>query len=189
MEEKSHEVVIEKLVLQQLKDDGIIRIYSTFQDNLRLYFLLEYAPNGSIYDLLKREIKLQDRLVRHLSAEIVLCLEYLRNNQIIHRDLKPGNILLDKNYHLKLIDFATSKVLNPDIKRKIPLKKSSSTQQITSFNSEDDGAHERKFSLVGTEEYVSPEILLKEEPTYASDLWSLGIIIFQLYTGVTPFKG
>jgi len=183
LEEKQHEVIIEKLVLSQLKNPGIIRMYSTFQDNLRLYFLLEYAPNGSLHDFLKREAKLQDPLIRHFSAEIVLFLEYLRKMKIIHRDLKPGNILLDKDYHLKLIDFATSKVLNPEIKKKVPLKKSSSNYQIAYFTNEDDGGYERKFSLVGTEEYVSPEILLKEEPTYASDLWSLGIILYQLYTG------
>lgn len=50
-----------------------------------------------------------------MTAEIVLALEYLRKMQIIHRDLKPGNIVLDQNYHVKLIDFATCKVYNKEI--------------------------------------------------------------------------
>lgn len=49
--------------------------------------------------------------------------------------------------------------------------------------------NQRNYSMVGTEEYVSPEILLKQEVTYATDLWSLGIIIYQLFTRKTPFKG
>ena len=48
-------------------------------------------------------------------AEIIVALEYLRENEIVHRDLKPGNIVLDNSYHIKLIDFATCKVFNKDI--------------------------------------------------------------------------
>lgn len=55
MEEKHHEVLIEKLILSTLKDDSIIKFHSSFHDNLKLYFLMEYAPNGSLYDLLKKE--------------------------------------------------------------------------------------------------------------------------------------
>jgi serine/threonine protein kinase len=54
-------------------------------------------------------------LTKHLAGEIVLALEYMHNNGIIHRDLKPGNVVLDKKFHSKLIDFATCKVLNPKI--------------------------------------------------------------------------
>ena len=54
-----------------------------------------------------------------MTAEIILALEYLREMQIIHRDLKPGNLVLTKTHHIKLIDFATCKVLNKDIQAKI----------------------------------------------------------------------
>ena len=70
-------------------------------------------PNGSLHDFLKRERVVTLKLARHFTAEILQALEVLRHNQIIHRDLKPGNILLDKDYHIKLIDFATCKVMNP----------------------------------------------------------------------------
>ena len=79
-------------------------------------------PNGSLYDFLKRERIVGIRLAKHFTAEIVHALEVLRNNQIVHRDLKPGNILLDKNYHIKLIDFATCKVFDPKIVKDIPPK-------------------------------------------------------------------
>lgn len=80
-------------------------------------------PNGCLHDFLKREQILSIKLTKQFIAEIVLGLEFLRNSQIIHRDLKPGNILLDKNYHLKLIDFATSKVLDPKLASMIPKRK------------------------------------------------------------------
>ena len=54
-----------------------------------------------------------------MTTEIVVALEYLRDMQIVHRDLKPGNIVLDSNYHIKLIDFATCKVFNKEIQAKI----------------------------------------------------------------------
>jgi 3-phosphoinositide dependent protein kinase-1 len=105
-----------------LKHPSIIKFYSTFQDKYKLYFLLEHMPNGSLYDFLKRERIVNLRLAKHFTAEILQALEILRKNQIVHRDLKPGNILLDKNYHIKLIDFATCKVFDPKLIEKIPPK-------------------------------------------------------------------
>lgn len=67
------------------------------------------------------------KLSKHFAAELVVALEYMRNCEIVHRDMKPGNILLDKNYHLKLIDFSTSKLMNPKIATKIPKKKAKPT--------------------------------------------------------------
>ena len=76
---------------------------------------MEFCPRGSLLDFLKRQGCLNNTLAQHMTAEIVLALEYLRKMQIIHRDLKPGNIVLDQNYHVKLIDFATCKVYNKEI--------------------------------------------------------------------------
>lgn len=114
LEERQHEVHTEKIVLDYLKNCGsVVKLYSTFHDHSRLYFVLEYVPNGSLLDLLQREIALNLNQARFITAEIILALEDLRNHEVIHRDLKPGNILLDTDYHVKLIDFATAKVMNP----------------------------------------------------------------------------
>lgn len=108
----------EKIVLDYLKHSrSVVRLYSTFHDQLRVYFLLEYLSNGSLLDLIKREGgKLNITISRLISAEIVLALADLRQNEVIHRDLKPGNIMLDQDYHIKLIDFATAKTLNYDLR-------------------------------------------------------------------------
>jgi 3-phosphoinositide dependent protein kinase-1 len=87
---------------------------------MRLYFLLEFIPNGSLQDLLARKTILSLNLTKFIAAEILLALQDLRANQVIHRDLKPGNIMLDHEYHIKLIDFATALTKNPELSVKIP---------------------------------------------------------------------
>ena len=89
----------------------------------RLYFLLEHLQNGSLSELLMRECVLSPAATKHFIGEILYALRELRENEIIHRDLKPANILLDENYHIKLIDFGTAKLMNPELAAKVPLKK------------------------------------------------------------------
>lgn len=109
------EVFIERCILASLDHPSIIKFYQSFKNQNKLYLLVEYCPKGSLLDFLKRQGSLNNALARHMTAEIVVALEYLRQMQIVHRDLKPGNIVLDQNYHVKLIDFATCKVFNKEI--------------------------------------------------------------------------
>ena len=84
---------------------------------------------------------------------------------------------MDKDYHIKLIDFATCKVFNPKIADKIPPKK----QKLANLempHDQEDFSTDRLNSFVGTEDYVTPEILQDKEINYACDLWSLGVILF-----------
>lgn len=78
LEDKSHEVHTEKLVLSQMRHPSIIKIYSSFHDSKNLYFLLEMMPNGSLHDFLKREQIISVKLAKQFTAEIVIALEYLR---------------------------------------------------------------------------------------------------------------
>jgi 3-phosphoinositide dependent protein kinase-1 len=77
-----------------------------------LYFVLDLAPNGELYQVIRRETKLSVDCARFVAAELISILEYMHGLGVAHRDLKPANLLLDENYHLKLVDFGTAKILD-----------------------------------------------------------------------------
>lgn len=109
------EVFIERCILSSLDHPSIIKFFQSFKNQNKLYLLVEYCPRGSLSDFLMRQGTVNNTLAKHMMAEVLVALEYLRDMQIVHRDLKPGNIVLDSNYHIKLIDFATCKVFNKEI--------------------------------------------------------------------------
>ena len=74
--------------------------------------MLDLAPNGELFQLMRREGALRIDQVRFIASEIVNILEYMNIKGLAHRDLKPANLLLDENFHLKLVDFGTSKVID-----------------------------------------------------------------------------
>lgn len=75
-----------------------------------MYFVLDLAPNGELHSAIKRDEKLKYESAKFAAAEIINILEHMHSKGISHRDLKPSNMLLDENYHLKLVDFGTAKI-------------------------------------------------------------------------------
>ena len=115
--------------------------------------------------LMEKDI-LSEEMSRFYIAETILAIESVHNLNYIHRDLKPGNVVLDKQFHIKLIDFATCKVLNPKIQEEITKAQNKMTSLFKNQQASDDS---RNFSLVGTEEYIAPETLNDTNVTYAAD--------------------
>jgi len=107
------EIFTEKCVLQALNNPGIIKFHRSFGSQNKFYLLMDYCQPGCLTDFMERLKTLALPLARHIAGEIILALEYMHSMGVIHRDLKPGNVVLDKRFHIKLIDFATCKVLNP----------------------------------------------------------------------------
>jgi 3-phosphoinositide dependent protein kinase-1 len=130
--------------------------------------VIEYAPNGCLADLLEVNTKFPLILAKQYTAELVNTLEYLHSKGIAHRDLKPANIMLSEHFHLKLGDFGTAKFM---------------TDKVISGQVVNHKGH----TFVGSSEYVSPEVLSNRESGPASDLWALGCIVYQFFTGNTPF--
>lgn len=113
-----------------------------------------------------------------------MALDYLRKNEVVHRDLKPGNVVLDKDLHVKLIDFATCKLFNS----KLAAAAENSMKMMKLKSSSGMADDDRNYSLVGTEDYIAPETIMNTSVSYSTDLWSLGVILYQLLTGKVPFN-
>ncbi|KAG7898856.1 hypothetical protein KL905_004025 [Ogataea polymorpha] len=169
-EKKVKYVNIEKNALNRLgKGHGIIHLFYTFQDEQNLYFVLDYAPNGELLSLIKKHGTMDEESVRYYSTQLVDAIDYMHRNGVIHRDIKPENILLNADMKIKITDFGTARILDPN----------------------DDGVYPsdvRANSFVGTAEYVSPELLNDKYCGKAADVWALGCIIYQMIAGKPPFK-
>lgn len=134
-------------------------------------------------------------------------LSFLRSKGIVHRDLKPGNFLFSESWHLVLADFGTAKevkahndekgIITATLSSGGLMRQSSANNLLKGAPKNDelfkeldkDGEGEARGSFVGTEDYVAPEVIKSEHSSFSADLWSLGVIVFQLITGKTPFKG
>ena len=74
-----------------------------------MYFVMDLAPNGELYNALKKESKFTYAQAQFLAAELILILEHMHSRGVAHRDLKPSNLILDEKFHIKLVDFGTAK--------------------------------------------------------------------------------
>jgi len=101
----------------------------------------------------------------------VCALDYLHNHDVVHRDLKPENILLAGDGHILITDFGLSKM------------------DVTSQEGTSDQGATPAFSMVGTKEYVAPEVILRKPYGKAVDWWAIGILLYELLSGRTPFEG
>ncbi|KAG0263434.1 pkb-activating kinase-like protein [Actinomortierella ambigua] len=164
-EKKVKYVNIEKNVLYKLDHPGVVKLYSTFQDNASLYYVLEVCNNGELLTYIKKLGSFDENCTQFYAAQIFSAVEYVHSQGVIHRDLKPENILMDSRMYIKLTDFGTAKILDPS------------------------PDSDRANSFVGTAEYVSPELLTEKSACKSSDWWALGCIIYQLLAGRPPFKG
>ena len=150
----------EKAVLEKLQHKLMVTYYGSLEDSDRLYLLLEYLPNGDLFHLMRRK-RLKAKEIRFYAAEAVAGLNSLHSLQIVYRDLKPENLMLHSSGHLRFIDFGFAK-------------------QLTT---------ERTSSILGSPEYMAPEMVMKRPHGFAVDCWSLGILIYELHCHHPPFQG
>ncbi|KAK9248689.1 kinase-like domain-containing protein [Lipomyces tetrasporus] len=182
-EKKVKYVNIEKNTLNRLGDhSGIIRLYYTFQDERSLYFVLDLAPNGELFSVLKKLGTLNMECTQYYCAQLLDAVGYMHDHGVIHRDLKPENILLDENMRIKVTDFGTAKLLS--MQKPATGTTGASSDNIAGIPIEDD----RSNSFVGTAEYVPPELLTDKAAGKSSDIWAIGCILYQLLCGKPPFK-
>jgi len=150
----------ERQVLQKVVHPYVVNLRYAFQTEDKLYMVMDYVRGGELYQHLKKFKFFEPQRVRLFAAEILLALSYLHDMHFVYRDLKPENLLLDEQGHIRLTDFGLSKKMG-----KTDLAK----------------------TFCGTPEYMAPEILQEVGHSFAVDWWCLGVLIFEMHTGHTPF--
>ncbi|KAF2070941.1 hypothetical protein CYY_007747 [Polysphondylium violaceum] len=160
----------EKMVLSTMDHPFIVRLHFAFQNEEFLFMCMDYVPGGELFHHLQKAGKFPEELAKFYIAEVICSLNYLHSNNIIYRDIKPENILLDEEGHIKLTDFGLSK---SGITSVVGSKTGEGGQFATTF--------------CGTPEYLAPEIITGAGHGKAADWWSVGILLFEMLTGRSPF--
>lgn len=165
-------LITEKDILLQNDNPHIVNFYYSIIGVHNLYLVMEYLPGGDLFSLLNTLGSIDEENTRIYTVQIVKALQCLHDLDIVHRDLKPDNILITKDGKLKLTDFGLSLFGTAD----------------RCINDETNSAIEKdNESVVGTPDYLPPEIILSQPHDCTADYWSLGIVIFELVEGIPPF--
>eukprot|EP00759_Apiculatamorpha_spiralis_P012845 PhF_6_TR19704/c0_g1_i1/m.28770 len=157
MKQVAH-IIAEKNILAQISHPFIVNMVCTFQDEKRVYIMLEFVIGGEMFTHLRSAGRFPNDVAKFYHAELVLAFEYLHSFDIIYRDLKPENLLLDAKGHVKITDFGFAKI--------VP---------------------ERTFTLCGTPEYLAPEVIQSKGHGKAVDWWTMGILLYEFIAGYPPF--
>ncbi|ORY04226.1 Pkinase-domain-containing protein [Basidiobolus meristosporus CBS 931.73] len=162
-EDLRRRVVNEVEIQWQLQHPSILELYDYSEDEDTVYLVMEICTGGELYRYLKeRKRPLTESEARCVMRQLVDGLLYMHSNGIMHRDLKLSNILLTDEYHIKIGDFGLATKVN--------------------------GREGEQKTMCGTPNYISPEIISRQPYGFASDIWSLGCILFTFLAGKPPFE-
>ncbi|KAG1446161.1 hypothetical protein G6F56_009663 [Rhizopus delemar] len=151
----------EKTVLAKIRNPFIVPLKFAFQSPDKLYLVLAFINGGELFHHLQLEGKFSEERSRFYTAELLSALECLHDFNVVYRDLKPENILIDYNGHIALCDFGLCKLNMSE--------------------------NERTNTFCGTPEYLAPELLLGQGYTKTVDWWTLGVLLYEMMTGLPPF--
>ncbi len=152
----------ETKIIARLEHAAIVPVYDVGRDKDQLFFVMRYMSGGSLVERIqKRLLSLNE--IAHILQRVAAALDYAHSRGVIHRDVKPGNILFDEDNNAYISDFGIAKFAN-------------AASKLTSSG------------IIGTPTHMSPEQARGEGVDGRSDIYSLGVILFEMLSGKTPFE-
>lgn len=151
-------IVNEKNIQKSLKTPFCVKLYRTYKDQFRVYFLLEACTGGDIFTVLRKRRTFKEDATRFYSACIIAAFDHMHSRKIIYRDLKPENLVMDHTGYAKLTDFGFAKIVE-----------------------------DKTRTVCGTPDYLAPEVIIGRGHGKGVDFWTLGIFIYECINGVAPF--
>ncbi len=149
-------------LLKKVSNPNVVKVLDAGSNSELTYYAMEYVPGVTLEDYLKNDDFPIEKLPKFM-VKMCEALASIHDQGIIHRDLKPANIILTEALEPKITDFGIARIEN---------------SQLTHHN-----------EILGSVFYIAPEIWIGEEPTLSVDLYGLGIILYEVVTGATPFEG
>ncbi len=154
----------EAAIGERLRHPNVMQVYGG-EHRSRVYMVMEWCEGRLLRRILDEGRIPQDRAI-HIAIEVLKALDYIHANGVVHRDLKPENILVDDNDHIKLIDFG--------------IASDSASRRLTYANFT---------ATLGTPDYIAPEQVKGKRGDGRTDIYSLGVILYEMLTGKLPFSG
>ncbi|KAI9754502.1 MAG: assembly factor cbp4 [Chaenotheca gracillima] len=197
-------IMTERDILSAAKSDWLVKLLYSFQDDSSIYLAMEFVPGGDFRTLLNNTGVLTTRHARFYISEMFCCIDALHQLGFIHRDLKPENFLVDAKGHIKLTDFGLAAgLLSParvdsmrvkleqaaNVVSQTPVEERSVAERRQGFMSIRERDENYAKSIVGSPDYMAPEVLKGEEYDFTVDYWSLGCMLFEALAGYPPFAG
>ena len=152
----------------RLNHPNIVQVYDYGTEGDLAYIVMEYIKGKELKDHFDAKERLDLRTILRLMTELLDALEFAHEAGVIHRDVKPANVMLDSGGHVKLTDFGVARITDADGEQ---------------------GEATRAGAMIGTPSYMSPEQIQGQAIDRRTDIFSAGILFYQLLTGKKPFEG